>query len=124
MKFRRKYSRFHVSRRYCRTLDRLIDGCAEVRRLYEEGSIITAEKKYNKKLCYYYGTCHGLFKRRTEELEATPEIALDELEKIRNAFLGFYDIGEGYFKVDLTTQKEKILPIIDEAVNIFKQQQE
>ena len=124
MKFRRKYSRFHVSRRYCRTLDKLVNGCAEVRRLYDEGRIITAEKMYNRKLCYYYGICHGLFKRRAEELVATPERAVAEIEKIRQAFLGFYAVGEGCFKVDLSSQKEKILPVLDEATAVFASSRE
>ena len=118
MKFRRKYSRFKVSRRYCRTLNKLIAGCAEVRTLKDAGSIITAEKKYNKKLCFYYGECRHLLKRRAEELAAVPDTAVAELDKIRDAFLAFYALAEEY-GVDIEGQKTEALSVIAQARAIY-----
>ena len=118
MNLKRKYSRFKVSRRFNRRLAKLISGCAEVRSLQSDGKIITAEKKYNRKLCFYYGECRVLLKRRAEELEGSAD-AVSEMEKIRAAFLEFYALAEGY-KVDIAEQKNDALAFIDKAEEVLK----
>ncbi|HJJ30936.1 MAG TPA: hypothetical protein O0X42_02530 [Methanocorpusculum sp.] len=118
MGFKRKYTRFKVSSRFSRRLEKLIAGCAEVREMQNAGQIITAEKKYNKKLCFYYGECRFLLKRRAEELEGS-ENAVLEMEKIRAAFLEFYALAEGY-KVDIAEQKKDALAFIDKAEEVLR----
>ena len=118
MNIKRKYSRFKVSRRFNRCLAKLISGCAEVRSMQSAGQIITAEKKYNKKLCFYYGECRFLLKRRAEELEGSENVVA-EMEKIRAAFLEFYALAEGY-KVDIAAQKNDALAFIDKAEEVLK----
>ena len=118
MLFKRKYSRFHITPRYNRTLRRLVLGCSEVRALQDEGKIITAEKKYNKKLCYAYGECRHLLKRRAEEIEANSDDPVKELEEIKAAFLEFYALAEGY-KVDIAEQKADALAFIEKAESVF-----
>lgn len=118
MIFKRKYSRFHISPRYNRTLQRLIRGCEEVRTLQDGGQIITAEKKYNKKLCYAYGECRHLLKRRAEEIEANSDDPVGDLEQIKAAFLSFYALAEGY-GVDIAEQRADALAFIEKAEAVF-----
>ncbi len=122
MIFRRKYSRFRISPRYCKTLDKLIAGSAQARALHEEGQIVTAEKIYNRKLCYHYGLCRGLLKKLVIEVEETPAEGIAELEKIRAAFLDFYALAT-LFNKDLTHQKEDAIPVIEQAIEIFRNKQ-
>jgi len=107
--------------RYQRKIAKLEHGIIKVHELQKAGEIISAEKVYNRTLCYAYAETRVLLKGRFErfQLEHRPEVALAELQRVKKAFNEFYEIGES-FKVDLSAQKEDTAALLNQIEEIFK----
>jgi len=107
--------------RYQRKIAKLESGIKQVHELQKNGEIISAEKIYNRKLCYAYAETRVLLKGRFErfQLERRPEIAMAELQRVRKAFNEFFEIGESYH-VDLSVQKQDTAALLDQIEEIFK----
>ena len=116
----RQFTIAHMHR-YQRKIHKLETGIAEVHEHQEKGEIISAKRVYNRKLCYAYAETRVLLKDRFNFFlkENKPDLAKEELARVRKAFEQFFEIGES-FDVDLSEQRRDSTSMLENIENTFK----
>ncbi len=116
----RQFTIAHMHR-YQRKIQKLENGIEEVHEHQKNGEILSAQRVYNRKLCYAYAETRVLLKDRFNFFlrQKRPDLAREELARVRKAFNQFFEIGES-FNVDLTSQKYDSYTMLEHIENTFK----